>query len=124
MATHTNVPSSVQQSKLTVVPFPTPQAITQLELAALLSLRGRLHQIQEQVESAEQSIKSRLETGASLEPGDHVAETKENLRRNIAWREVCERLGERLFGNGKGKPYCEKVLNSTKPTRTVSLVVR
>jgi hypothetical protein len=123
MATQQSIPQSLGQSKLAVVPFPAPQTISQLELTALLSLRGRLHQIEEQVSAAEQSIKTRLETGAFLEPGDHRAELMENFRRNVAWRDVFERLGERLFGNGKGEPYCEKVLKSTKPTRNVSLVI-
>jgi hypothetical protein len=121
MATQTNVSQSVEQSKLTVVPFPAPQAITQLELAALLSLRGRLSQIEEQVEAAEQSIKVRLETGASLEPGNHRAELKENFRRNVSWKDVVVRLADRLKMNGD--TYCAKVLAGTKPTRTVSLVV-
>jgi hypothetical protein len=43
MATVTNVPQSIEQSKLAVVPFPAIQQITQLELVALLSLLGRLH---------------------------------------------------------------------------------
>ena len=124
MATATNVPQSAEQSKLAVVPFPAPQTVSQLEILALLSLRGRLHQIEEQVEQAEQSIKDRLEKGCPIEEGDHTAELKENLRRNVAWRDVCERLGDRLFGNGKGEPYCEKVLASTKPTRTVSLKIQ
>ena len=34
-------------------------------------------EFEEQVESAEQSIKTRLETGPTLEPGDHRAELKE-----------------------------------------------
>ena len=111
----------VTQSKLTVVPFPAPQAVTQFELAALLSLRGRLHQLQEQVESAEQSIKTRLEHGAEMEPGDHRAELKENFRRNVSWKDVVIRLAERLRMNGE--TYCAKVLNSTKSTRTISLVI-
>jgi hypothetical protein len=111
----------VEQSKLTVIPFPAPQAITQLELTALLSLRGRLSQIEEQVEAAEQSIKARLETGASLEPGDHRAELKENFRRNVSWKDVVVRLAERLKMDGEA--YCAKVLSSTKPSRSVSLVV-
>jgi hypothetical protein len=121
MATQTNVSPSVQQSKLTVVPFPAPQAITQLELTVLLSLRGRLSQLEEQVEAAEGSIKARLDTGASLEPGDHRADLKENLRRNVSWKDVVVRLAERLKMNGEA--YCARVLSSTKPTRTVSLVV-
>jgi hypothetical protein len=37
---------------------------------------------------------------------------------------VAERLGDRLYGDGKGEPYCEKMLSSTKPARSVSLNVR
>jgi hypothetical protein len=121
MATQTNVSQSVDRSKLTIVPFPAPQTITQLELTVLLALRGRLHQLEEQVEAAEQSIKTRLATGANLEPGDHRAEIKENLRRNVSWKDVVVRLADRLKMNGE--TYCAKVLSSTKPTRTVSLVV-
>src|SRR6267154_1121955 len=116
MATQQSIPQS-----LTVVPFPAPKGITQLELGFLLSLRGRLHQLQSQVESAEQSIKTRLETGATLEPGDHRAELKENFRRNVSWKDVAIRLAERLRMNGER--YCAKVLNSTKPTRSTSLVI-
>ena len=121
MSASQNLSEVLTQSKLTVVPFPAPKGITQLELELLLSLRGRLHQLQEQVESAEKSIKTRLETGATLEPGDHRAELKENFRRNVSWKEVVIRLAERLRMNGEA--YCAKVLNSTKPTRTVSLVI-
>jgi hypothetical protein len=134
MATQTNVSQSNPRSETVierlqayrsdgpqVVPFPAPQTITQLELTALLSLRGRLSQIEEQVETAEQSIKARLETGASLEPGDHRAELKENFRRNVSWKDVVVRLAERLKMDGEA--YCAKVLSSTKPSRTVSLVV-
>jgi hypothetical protein len=120
MATQTNVSQSVERSKITVVPFPVPQTITQLELTILLSLRGRLYQIEEQVEAAEQSIKARLETGASLET-DHRAELKENFRRNVSWKDVVVRLAERLKMDGAA--HCAKVPSSTKPTRSVSLVV-
>jgi hypothetical protein len=121
MSASQNLSEVLTQSKLAIVPFPAPQGITQLELAALLSLRGRLHQLQEQVESAEQSIKTRLETGATLEPGDLRAEFKENFRRNVSWKDVTVRLAKRLRMNGEA--YCAKVLNSTKPTRSISLVV-
>jgi hypothetical protein len=138
MATQTNVSQSNPGSKSAViqrlqayrsddpqsqqvVPFPASQTITQLEISVLLSLRGRLSQLEEQVETAEQSIKARLETGASLEPGDHRAELKENFRRNVSWKDVVVRLAERLKMDGEA--YCAKVLSSTKPSRTVSLVV-
>jgi hypothetical protein len=121
MATTQNLSEVVSQSKFTVVTFPAPKSITQLELAAFLSLRGRLHQLQEQVEAAEQSIKSRLEAGYSVEDGDHSAELKESFRKNVSWRSVSSRLADRL--NLGGEAYCLKVLNSTKPTRSISLVV-
>ena len=116
--------ASTSKSIPFVVPpqvVPPLEPITQLELTALLSLRGRFHQLKEQVEQAEQSIKTRLEKGAFLEPGDHHAELKENFRRNVSWKDLVIRLAERLRMNGEA--YCAKVLASTKPTRTVSLVI-
>jgi hypothetical protein len=114
-------PQSVEQPKLSVVPFPAPEQITQLELAAYCSLCGRLSQLEKQVESAESSMKSRLESGCSVEEGDRTATLKESFRRNVAWKEVVVRLAERLKMDGAA--YCARVLNSTKPSRTVSLVV-
>src|SRR5258708_4027310 len=113
MATQTNVPQSLEQSKLAVVPFPAPQAITQLELTALLSLRARFNQIEKQIETAESSIKSRLQAGCSIEEGDHVAELKENFRRNVSWKDVATRLANKLY-YGKGLSYVERVLRKTK----------
>jgi len=121
MATTHTVAPSIEHSKLAVVPFSAPNPITQLELAALLSLRGRLHQLQEQVEQAEQSMKARLEKGGIVEPGDHRAELNELFRRNVAWKAAVIRLAERLRMNGE--TYCAKVLNSTKPTKSVCLVI-
>lgn len=122
MATQQSIPQSVGQSKLTIVPFPAPKPITQIELTLLLSLRGRLHQLEEQIEQAELSIKTRLETGAFLEPGDHSAELKESFRRNVSWKDIVVRLAERLRMDGEA--YCAKVLASTKPSRSVSLDIK
>jgi hypothetical protein len=121
MATQQIVSSVVRQQKSPVVLFPTSEPITQLELAALLSLRGRLRQLAEQVEVAEQSLRTRLEAGVIPERGDHTAEVKENFRRNVSWKDVVVRLAERLRMDGEA--YCAKVLSSTKPSRTVSLVI-
>ena len=115
MATQQTVPHS-----LSVVLFPAVAPITQLELTVFLSLGSRLRQLEEQVKQAEQSIKTRLENGAALEPGDHRAELKENFRRNVAWKAVVIRLAKRLRMK---ETYCAKVLNSTKSTRTVSVSV-
>lgn len=117
---------SVEQSKSPVVSFPgSPvEPITQLELAAVLSLRNRARQISEQVADAEASIRVRLELHAAVEDGEHSAELKELSRRNVAWRVVAERLADRVFGTGKGDGYCERVLHATRPTRTVNLVIQ
>src|SRR6516162_8462602 len=116
MATQQTVPHS-----LSVVPLPAVEPVTQLELIGFLSLRGRLHQLEDQVNQAEQSIKTRPENGAALEPGDHRAQLKENFRRNVSWKDVVIRLADRLCMDGEA--YCAKVLNSTKPTRTISVVI-
>ena len=123
MATQQSIPQSIEQSKLVVVPFPAPQTVSQLEILTLLSLRARLHQIEKQVEDAEQSIKSRLESGCSVEEGDHVALLKPTSRRNVAWKSIVERLGDRLFGPGQGSRYAEKVLRRTRPTPGLSLII-
>lgn len=117
MATQQSIPQSIA-----VVPFPAPQAISQLELVTFLSLKGRLHQIGKQVEDAEESIKSRLEAGCSVEEGDHVAGLKESFRRNVSWKDVATRLADKLY-YGKGLSYVERVLRKTKPARSVSLVI-
>ena len=121
-------PSVVQLSNTrntNVVPFTTlpPQEITQLELTTLLSLRNRAKQIEADIADAERSIKERLEAGGYVEPGEHTAALRENSRRSVAWREVATRLGDKLFGSGKGDSYCERVLRSTKPTKSVSLTI-
>jgi len=120
MATQ-NLPEVLTQSKPAVVvpisPFPRP--ITQEELEEVIQLRRKM----ETLEGLEADLKKRLAAGATVEDGIRIGKLKHGSRRNVAWREVATRLGDRLLGNGKGEPYCEKVLNSTKPTPTVSLVV-
>ncbi len=78
----------------------------------------------ETLEGLEADLKQRLTAGATVEDGIHVAKLKHGSRRNVAWREIAKRLGDKLFGNGKGEPYRERVLNSTKPTPTVQLDVQ
>ena len=108
-----------------VVPFPQSvpavESISQLEIELVLSLRGRLKRLETEVANAEASLKTRLEKGAIVEPGDHIAELKESFRRNVSWKEVSVRLARRLKLDGEA--YCNRVLAATKPTRTVSLDV-
>jgi hypothetical protein len=103
-------------------PSPNVETISQNELTLLLSLRGRLHQLESQVESAEQSIKQRLQSGASVEPGDHTATIATSYRRNVSWKSVAERLADRFKLDGKA--FCARVLAATRPTPAVSLDIQ
>jgi hypothetical protein len=121
MATQT-VPHVVEQSKPAVV-VPTTkrstETVSQTELELIISLRGRLQQLEEQVESAEESIRRRLESGAAIEPGVHTASLETSYRRNVSWKSVAERLANRfkLYG------YVARVLAATRPTPVVSLEI-
>jgi hypothetical protein len=123
--TVTRITNSHQAVSPFVIQIPSnpPQEVTQFEIAALLSLRNRARQIEKQIADAEESIRTRLRAGAPVQVGEHSAELKESFRRNVAWREVAERLGNRLYGEDRGAAYCSNVLANTKPTRTVSLVL-
>ncbi len=99
------VPHVVEQSKSVVVvpiPKPSPKPITQYELEELILLRNALRQRQNQLAHFEADLRSRLEVRAVVEEGVHIAELKEAFRRNVAWREVVARLGDRLYGDGQG----------------------
>lgn len=130
MATKYSIPVQVQnssqrQNPTVIFPIkPTPQAITQTELVLFLSLRGRLLQLEEQVAAAEADLKARIGAGAIVQPGDHVARLDERSRRNVAWRCVAEDLANTVFGEGNGAAYCEEVLASIEPTRSLNLIVR
>jgi hypothetical protein len=125
MATQESVlqPLSRNSSNVVQITALPSLPITQLELTTLLSLRCRARKIDEDIADAERSIRTRLEAGGYIEPGEHSATLKESFRRSVSWREVAERLGDKLFGTGKGDSYCERVLRSTKPARTVSLQI-
>ena len=110
-----------------VVSFPQSVLATELsqqELVNLIEARNFLSQLEAQVESIESDLKARLEAGATVEQGVHVANLKEVFRRNVAWRGISEGLADQLYGAGKGEPYCETVLQSTQPNRIVSLIVK
>ena len=66
-------------------------------------------------------LRSRIECGATVEPGLHTAELKENFRRNVAWKHVVVKLARRFKLDGE--KYCERVLARTTPTKTVSLAI-
>jgi hypothetical protein len=125
MASRQSIPQSIEPSKLAIV-IPIQQSVvfsvTQDELERLLLLRNDLKKCHEQIEFIESDVKARLDAGASVEEGVHVAALKENYRRNVAWKDVAIRLAERLKMDGE--VYCARVLASTKPNRTISLEIR
>jgi len=107
-----------------VVPSPQivpAEPITQLELELFLSLRNKLANLEKQVAVEETALRCRIEAGATVDPGVHVAELKEHSRRNVAWKAVVVRLAVRLKMDGEA--YCDRVLAATKPTKTFSLEV-
>ena len=120
MAVHNVVPfHEVPQ----VISLPSDvRQIPQEALIRIIQLRNAVAAFKQHLEAAESEVRSALESGAAVEPGVHVASLKESLRRAVAWREVAERLADRLY-NGKGAGYCENVLQNTHPSKTVSLVV-
>jgi hypothetical protein len=95
--------------------------ISQQDLVDLIEARNTFAKLKKHVEKLEESVQTRLEAGASVESGVHVAELKESFRRNVSWKDVVIRLAGRLKLNGEAD--CAKVLVATKPSRTVSLVV-
>ena len=107
-------------AKVTPFPIPAqapviPEAVTQDELCLLLSLRARVRELEEQIQTEEQSLKSRLEAGASVEPGLLRAFLKIVERRSVAWKAVVERE--------LGQDYARRVLAATKPDVFTHLVV-
>jgi hypothetical protein len=69
--------ASLSKSATLSIPKQIPQPITQTELVLLLSLRGRLSQLEERVAGQEVELKARLEAGCLVEEGDHTAALKE-----------------------------------------------
>jgi hypothetical protein len=109
----------------TVVQFPASflKPISQLDLETAILLRNTLKRKQQELDSIEAELKARLEAGATVEEGVHIAELRVSTRRTVAWKAVAADLADTVFGDGKGESYCEDVLNSTVPTKTVNLHV-
>jgi hypothetical protein len=102
---------------------PTVAVITQESIERLIRARNLFEQMKDSIEVLENSVRVRLEAGATIEQGPHFARLDERYRRNVSWRSVAERLADRLYGDGKGEAYCARVLGGTKPDRSVSLSV-
>lgn len=102
-------------------PQARPEVITQAELVELIEHQNLLAQLEAKTEKLESGIKARLEGGAAVEPGVHIASVKKSFRRNVAWKDVVLRLAEKLGYDPEG--YASNVLAHTTPTPTSSLEV-
>jgi hypothetical protein len=122
MATQ-QIVSSVAPQQKSPLPFTAPaKPITQLDLETFILARNSLAKAKEQFEIAETDLTTRLQAGAPVQEGVHVATLKPTSRRNVSWKDVVVRLAERLKMDGEA--YCAKVLSATKPTPGISLDVR
>ena len=106
-----------------VIPFasnpqhhlPQVEEITQLEIEMLRALEDRAQQIAEQVETAKESVRTRLEMGATVQHGTFFAYLKKMERRSVAWKAVVERE--------LGKVYARRVLAATRPDKFSTLLI-
>jgi hypothetical protein len=106
------------------VPLQFPQSvparkISQQELTGLIEARNTIAELEKYAKSLEGSLKSRLQSGAAVEPGVHVAEVNQHSRRSPAWKEVAASLA-RTLGFDPDE-YCSNVITTTKPSVWFSL---
>lgn len=96
--------------------------ISQHEIAELIEAQNTLGKLQLRVNSLEDSILARLQAGAVVEGGLHCAEVKKNSRRSPAWKDITQRLAQRLGFDPDA--YVSNVISHTKPSISYSLEVR
>lgn len=122
MATQ-NIVSEVKHSAVVpfVVPVPSTSVtvITQAEIVSLLNLQAQINRLKERAAEDEKSIMLRLQTGAGVEEGAHVARIKESSRAAVAWKDKAIDLAIRLGMDGKA--WAANVLSHTAKTTTTSL---
>ena len=123
MATQSVIHPIGQSQPAAVIPFrkAAPAAISQEDLEEFILLKRYAREAQAKFDSKEAELREKVEAGAEVEDGVHTAKLKESFRKSVSWKDVVVRLADRLKLNGEA--YCERVLASTKPSRTISLVV-
>src|SRR5689334_14906363 len=123
MATQQIVSSVSTQQKSAAIQFPASflKPISQLDLEAMILLRNNLKCKQGELDSIEAELKARLEAGATVQEGVHIAELRASSRPAVAWKSVAADLADTVFGDGNGESYCEDVLNSNVPTKSTNL---
>lgn len=113
--------TAILPQEVAVVPFPATTKISQAEIVGLLTLQAQINRLKERAAADEKSIMTRLQAGASVEEGAHVARLKDSFRASVAWKEKAIDLAGRLGMNGSA--WAENVLKHTAKTRSVSLHV-
>lgn len=97
--------------------------ISQKTLSAIIRKRQKISALENELQTMEQGVEQALKDGATCSGGMFVAFLKEHSRRNVAWRQVCERKVDELKGDGEGVKFCEHVLAATRPDTYTKLVV-
>ena len=91
------------------------ERITQDRLAEIITIRQQIETLEKQLGEAQTDVKAALEAGAEVEAGLFRASLKITERRNVAWKSIVERE--------LGDAYAKRVLASTKPDKSTSLIV-
>lgn len=100
---------------------PSATSITDIEVMKLMNLREsktfikkRLEQIDSDLAALEDDLIARIESGARIE-SHHPISIKTSERRCPSWKEA--------FITVAGEPEAKKVINSTDPTISKSIVI-
>lgn len=113
--------TAILPQEVVIVPFPATTEISQAEIVALLTLQAQINRLKERAAADEKSIMDRLQSGALVEEGAHVARIKEGSRANVAWKDKAIDLASRLGMDGKA--WAQNVLSHTAKSTTKSLYV-
>jgi hypothetical protein len=106
------------------VPVPTPVTqITQAELMDYIALKNEVEQLQTELDTRKENLKSLLCAGAKVEVGVFVASVKTSERTSVSWKSEAESLAEKIYGLGEGEKWSEKVKARTPATTTITLDV-
>jgi len=90
--------------------------ITQKTLAHYATLTNQVQAMSKEAAEIKADLIDALNNGASVQPGERIAEVKTEERRSVSWKEVVIRL--------KSVGYVKNVLANTKPFTVFKLVVK
>jgi len=77
--------SASQVNRPSPVPFPLKEEqITQAQLIRVMSLRNMISALKADLDSVEAQVKTALESGATVDPGVHIAALKESPSKTVS----------------------------------------